>query len=206
MTRLTTPLMIRSLSNRRGFLAGLGALAFVPGAVFALTTAQASTLVNQVVTDINRAIASGKTGSALYRDFEAIFMRYADNDWLAASVLGASRRGLSNEKLREFSVAFRGYIARKYGRQFREFEGSTIDVTNASVVNRYVEVAAVARRSGRSPINLTFLISDREGKRRFFDVRIEGVSLRLTERDEIGALLDQRGGNIDQLIAHLQSL
>ncbi|MFT5364092.1 MAG: phospholipid transport system substrate-binding protein, partial [Dinoroseobacter sp.] len=41
---------------------------------------------------------------------------------------------------------------------------------------------------------------------RFFDIRIEGASLARTEREEIGALLDQRRGDIDQLIAHLQTL
>jgi phospholipid transport system substrate-binding protein len=79
-------------------------------------------------------------------------------------------------------------------------------VARATEVNRYVEVNARAILPRRSPIGMTFLVASRGGTDRFFDIRIEGVSLARTEREEIGALLDQRRGDIDQLIAHLQTL
>ena len=47
-------------------------------------------------------------------------------------------------------------------------------------------------------------MSDRSGRDLFFDMVIEGISLRLSERTEIGAMLDQRNGNIDALIAALR--
>lgn len=205
MTRLTIPLMTQFRPNRRTLIATVGALALAPGSVFALTTAQASALVDQVVTEINRVIASGKSGNSLYRDFETIFARYADTAVIARSVLGADWRSINDAQRRNFTAALQGYMARKYGRQFKEFEGSRIEVSGATTVNRYVEVSARAIRSGRSNVDITFLISDRGGRSRFFDLRVEGISLARTERDEIGAMLDARRGNIDQLIAHLQT-
>lgn len=47
-------------------------------------------------------------------------------------------------------------------------------------------------------------MSDRSGRDLFFDMVIEGVSLRLSERTEIGAMLDRNGGNIDALIADVK--
>ena len=38
----------------------------------------------------------------------------------------------------------------------------------------------------------------------FFDIIIEGISLLKTERTEIGAMLDKRRGNIDQLTQDLR--
>ena len=43
------------------------------------------------------------------------------------------------------------------------------------------------------------MVSDRSGKGLFFDMKIEGVSLLLTERREIGALLDKNRGDVGAL-------
>ncbi len=206
MTHLTTRSMTPFALNRRAVVAGFGALALMPGQAIALTTAEASALVNRVVNDINSSIGSGRTGNALYRDFENIFARYADTAVIARSVLGADWRSINDAQRRNFTGVFQSYMARKYGRRFREFQGGRIEVTRAAPVNRYVEVNARALLPGRSPIAMTFLISDRGGRDRFFDIRIEGISLARTERDEIGAMLDQRRGDIDQVIAHLRTL
>ncbi len=48
-------------------------------------------------------------------------------------------------------------------------------------------------------------MSDKSGRPLFFDMRIEGVSLVNSEKEEIGALLDRNGGKLDKLIASLKS-
>jgi phospholipid transport system substrate-binding protein len=58
---------------------------------------------------------------------------------------------------------------------------------------------------GQPPFAVTFLVSDRSGQDKFFDLLIEGISLLKTERTEIGAMLDRRRGNIDQLTQDLRS-
>ncbi len=51
---------------------------------------------------------------------------------------------------------------------------------------------------------MTFQVSDRAGKNLFFNMYIEGVNMLLTERNEIGALIDRNGGSIDGMIADLK--
>jgi len=50
----------------------------VPLPALAMTQARAKTLVDALVADINGVIASGKSESAMYVEFERIFARYAD--------------------------------------------------------------------------------------------------------------------------------
>ena len=202
MTRLTNNL------NRRHFIAtgaATAALVSLPGAAFALTDARARALVDRVVGDINRVIASGKSQSAMIADFERIFSRYADVNVIARSTLGADSRRASSAQLRAYSNVFRGYIARKYGKRFREFIGGKIEVHKVRKVKSWHEVLSTVQLRGSSPFDVRFLVSDRSGKDLFFDMIIEGVSLRLSERTEIGAMLDRRNGNIDALIADLKS-
>ena len=73
-------------------------------------------------------------------------------------------------------------------------------------VKNWFEVSCVAHLRGEAPFEVTFLVSDRSGKDLFFNMFIEGVNLLLTERTEIGAMIDRNGGNIDKMIADLKAL
>lgn len=192
--------------TRRTTLAGLLAtMGLASSPAFALATAEARSLIDDVVARITSVINSGKSESAMYRDFEVIFNRYADVPTISRSALGPPARSASSQQLNQFSDAFAGYLARKYGKQFRDFIGGEIIVQSARQVKSFQEVQAVAKLRGQSPFSVTFMVSDRSGSSRFFDLLIEGISLLKSERAEIGAMLDKRGGNIDALISDLKS-
>nr|WP_201455386.1 ABC transporter substrate-binding protein [Roseovarius atlanticus] len=190
----------------RRFLIGAGAAATLLPALpaFALTEARARALIDQAVAEINRVIASGKSTGAMIADFERIFARYADVNIIARSTLGNDSRRATAAQMRAFTAAFQGYIARKYGKRFREFIGGQIQVTGVRQVKSWHEVRSTVKLRGKSPFTVLFLVSDRSGRDLFFDMVIEGVSLRLSERTEIGAMLDRNGGNIDALIADVK--
>ncbi|MEO0372378.1 MAG: ABC transporter substrate-binding protein [Pseudomonadota bacterium] len=183
---------------------GVSLLGVIPSKARALDEARSRALVDRAVNEINRVIASGKSESAMIRDFERIFGLYADVSIIARSALGADSRRASNAQLRSFTKAFQGYVARKYGKQFRDFIGSQIEVKGVRRVKTWHEVDATVRLSGRAPFKVAFLVSDRSGRDLFFDLMIEGVSMRISERSEIGALLDANNGDIDKLIAAVQ--
>lgn len=199
--------MLNNAMNRRTFaataLAGL-AVAGLPQQTLALTEASATQLVSNVVAEITRVIDSGKSESAMLRDFEKIFVQYADVPIMARYALGADARSASKAQMREFTKAFQGYISRKYGRRFREFIGGEVTVKNARKIKAGYEVRSSVKLRGEAPFEVTFLVSDKSGRDKFYNMFIEGVNLLLTERTEIGAMLDARKGNLDQLINDLK--
>jgi phospholipid transport system substrate-binding protein len=195
--------------TRRAVTVGLAAafaLAALPRPALALTADEARTLVDRTVADINSIISSGKSEGAMLRDFEQLFARYADVPAIARSALGPPARQASRAQLSAFTEAFRGYISRKYGRRFREFIGGRIEVAEARAVKSYFEVVSTAYLRGSSPFEVRWHVSDNAGKSLFFNIIIEGVNMLASERTEIGALLDRRGGDLDRLIADLRSL
>ncbi|MEM6308655.1 MAG: ABC transporter substrate-binding protein [Pseudomonadota bacterium] len=190
---------------RRAFVLNAIALAVVaPKTALALTEASASKLVNKLVGDVNKVIASGKSENAMIRDFEKIFGRYADSSYIAAYAMGADGRRASAGQKRAFSNAFKGYMARKYGRRFREFIGGRLEVKGVKKTKKWFEVSTIAYLKNQAPFEVTFHVSDRSGKDLFFNMFIEGINLLLTERTEIGAMLDRQGGDIDKMIAALK--
>ena len=196
--------------TRRGFIAGTASLglmgAALPQAALAFSEGQAEALIGRTVADINAIINSGKSESAMYRDFERVLVKYADTPSIARSVLGPPARSASSGQISAFTKAFQGYIARKYGRRFREFIGGRLEFKSARKIKNGYEVRNIAYLKGESPFEVTFLVSDKSGKNLFYNMFVEGVNMLLTERTEIGALLDQRGGNLNQLIKDLPKI
>lgn len=191
--------------SRRNVLAigGASLLTAAPLPGFALTGSEAERLVNSAVADINRVISSGASVNSMVNSFKGIFDRYADTSYLAAYALGNDGRSASNSQKSAFADAFGIYLANKYGRRFNEFAGGQIQVQGAQPVNNYMEVRTLAVLPGQSPFRVDFHVSDRPGRPVFFNLIIEGINMLLSERAEIGAMLDARGGNIDALIRDL---
>ncbi len=192
--------------SRRGVLAlsvalPLAWVAARPAA--ALDVARARDLIDRLVGEINAIINSGKSEQAMYRDFEAVFARYADVPTIARSALGPAARQASAAQMQAYTAAFQGYIARKYGKRFREFIGGRIEVTGARAVQNFYEVISTAFLRGQSPFEVRWHVSDRSGRELFFNMYIEGVNMLATERTEIGAMLDRRRGDIAALTEDL---
>ncbi|MGQ0611549.1 MAG: MlaC/ttg2D family ABC transporter substrate-binding protein [Paracoccaceae bacterium] len=198
----------QALSRRAfgaGLAAGTGFLAFaVP--VRALTTDQARGLIDTAISEINAVINSGKTESAMFKEFERIFATYADVPIIARTALGVDGKRASPAQMASFIKAFQGYISRKYGRRFREFVGGRIEVTDAQPMKSWFEVVSIAHLQGEAPFDLRWWVSDKSGKNLFFNILIEGVNMRASEAVEIRALLDRNGGDLDALIAEMNTL
>ena len=195
------------LMTRRSAVAAVSAsfaAMFAPKAAFALSENEAKALVDKLVGEINKVIASGKSETAMYRDFERIFARYSDTSYIAAYTLGNDGRKASASQKKSYSKAFQTYVARKYGRRFREFIGGRLEVVGVRKVKKWYEVDATAYLKGQSPFTVTFLVSDRSGRNKFFNLYVEGINMLLTERTEIGAMLDKRRGDFDKLISDLK--
>lgn len=185
-------------------LAALPATLVLPRAASALTADEARALVDRVLGEINAVINSGRSMNAMIADFERIFATYGDVPVIARSVLGPAARTASAAELSAYTEAFRGYMARKYGRRFREFAGARIEVTGAQQVRTYIEVISIARLRGQAPFEVRWQVSDRSGRALFFNLIIEGVNMLAAERQEIGAMLDRRRGDLAGLTADLR--
>ena len=180
-------------------------LSAMPRSATALSASRASGLVEQVASEITRIINSGQSEARMIRDFDRMMGRYADMPTIARSVLGPPARAASGSQLSAFADAFRGYMARKYGRRFREFIGGTVSVAGAQDTGRYIEVVSSVDIPGEAPFEVRFRVWDRSGQPLFIDMLIEGVSLVISERSEVGSILDRNGGSIDAATQALRS-
>jgi phospholipid transport system substrate-binding protein len=193
-------------TTRRAFLGTVAALSLSAVPALAQDVAASRALVDQLVAEVNAVIASGQPEDAMIRQFAQIFQAYADAPTIARYSLGADARQATPDQLGRYTQAFSTYVARKYGSRFREFIGGDIVVEDARVVPNGVEVTTTALFQNEAPFRVDFWVSEATGRPRFFNIIIEGVNMLLSERTEVQAMLDQRGGDIERLIADLSAM
>jgi len=148
--------------SRRGVFVLIAALAAQP--LFAFSSNQAENLVDGLATDFNQIINAGKEGEPLYRDFEKLFKRYADLPIVARSALGVSYRSATNAQRRKFEKAFTSYVARKYGKQFKEFVGGDVSVTGSSKTKRGYAVNSQVMLQNSSPFEIVWQVVSKKAQ------------------------------------------
>lgn len=165
----------------------------------------AEVLVTNLVADINAVISSGSSEAVMVKQFEEIFKLYADVPTIARYALGNDARALSKSQMEKFTKIYSVYVSHKYGRRFREFIGGKIVVQKSRPIKSFFEVETLAHLKGWEPFTVSFLVSNRSGKLLFFNMFIEGINMLLSERTEIGAMLDKRRGDIQRVMEDLQN-
>ena len=198
--------MNRGLIDRRRLMFSTTLVAFsgVPTFGWAANAKDAEVLVAKLVADINAVISSGNSEPVMVKQFEKIFKSYADVPTIARYALGNDARALSKSQMERFTKVYSVYVSHKYGRRFREFIGGKIVVQKSRPIKSFFEVETLAHLKGWEPFTVSFLVSNRSGKLLFFNMFIEGINMLLSERTEIGAMLDKRRGNIEKVMEDLQ--
>jgi len=200
---------IRGGQSRRALLVGgLAVLAMAVPArpVSAAASDRAAALVRGLSDDLIAMINSGQSEAQLLRTFEALLARYGDMAVVAASALGPRWRNATAAQKRAFVAAFQTYLARKYGRQFRDYRNARIEIVRVRDAGRSgVLVETTAVRPGQPGIAVEWQVSERGGSPRVVNLIIEGVSMLTNERVEVGAMLEAERGDLDRLIARMRA-
>jgi phospholipid transport system substrate-binding protein len=119
-------------------------------------------------------------------------------------VIGKYRRTAPREKVDEFVDIFEDYIVELYSTQFRNYSGEKFKVVNTLKTNRdtvSIVRTHIFRPNGELAFKVDFQVYHRPDRAtKIVDVKIEGVSMILAQRDEFTGFISQHGGEIQALI------
>ncbi|MFQ3355038.1 MAG: phospholipid transport system substrate-binding protein [Paracoccaceae bacterium] len=171
----------------------------------ALEPSEAELFIGRIVAEVNEIISANEEEEIALQKLESVFERYADINIMALTTLGVARRAASSEDLDIYKGAFKIYFLDKYAKRFRELKDGNIEVVSARKVKSYVEVRSIITMMDWAPFDVIWLISDRSGPAKIFNIVMDGISLLAFERTEIGVMLENRGGNIKVLSEALRN-
>lgn len=163
----------------------------------------AAALVGEVFAKIEAVAKADLSDADIASAVEGLFRQHADVVILARSSLGPDSRRATPEQLQAFTDAFVRYISRKYAGSFSSFTGGSVEVKSVKEVRSWKEVQSIVHLDGNEPLEVIFLVSDRTGENLFFDMIVEGISLRRTLQVEIVGVLEAHNGDIDSVIAEI---
>jgi phospholipid transport system substrate-binding protein len=200
--------------NRRSFflaamlaLAGSPAAALEPAAQFALDLAE----------QISRIIADHAGDPAeQQRRLRQLLHDSVERESISRFVLGPYWRTASEQQRREFVDVFEDYVVQTYAVRIAEHgsqrvrEGSRAAPARLNVLASRPESDSVTlvnsqviRTDGGPPVKLDWRIARTPSGFKVDDLIVEGISMKLTQRQEFSAVM-QRSGGLDGLIRILR--
>jgi phospholipid transport system substrate-binding protein len=133
--------------------------------------------------------------------FHQLLQQNFDLPGIARFVLGPHWRTASEPEKQEFLRLFEDYIVRVYSERFAQYRGETLRVTGSRAdPEGAIVTSEILRPGGAPPIKVDWRLTARDGLYKISDVIIDGVSMGVTERSEIAAMI-QRSGGVPGLLA-----
>ena len=139
------------------------------------------------------------------KELENLFQKYVDITIIARAVLGKSWREANTDQKTLFVNAFKKYVSNKYGRQFSEFKGTTLEIVKSrdTLTKAGVLVSTVVVVPGNPSLKVVWQVSDGSGLLKLIDLRVEGISMLSTERQEFRSKLKKFDGSLDDIILEI---
>ena len=128
-------------------------------------------------------------------------------DKIGRFVLGKYRRKATTEELREFLELFENYIVSLYSSAFRNYSGETFVVSRIVDTRKAHDTMVVTHinpETDPNPTKVVFQVRNWKGVYKILDIKIQGVSMILTQRDEFTGLIRNNGGKVAALISALR--
>jgi len=197
--------MNKNITRRYALVALVATISFFPSSVLAFSKSDAEGLIKNLTVDVLRAVNEQISEEMMFSKFEMIFSKYADVPLIARKALGPTWREASKAQRSAYVSAFKGYMARYYGKRFEDFLGSKIVVSNSRKTSGGFLVGSNIILKDGSSYQAQWHVINARGKFLMYNLFLEGVSVLSDVRVQIGSMLDKRGGSIEKLTSHLNT-
>lgn len=122
-------------------------------------------------------------------------------------VLGKYRRTAPPEMIDEFVAVFEDYIVGNYASQFSRYSGQQFDVKKVlktAGARDSMVMTHISGRNSREPLRVDFQVRKRQDVFKIIDIRVEGVSMVLAQREEFTTFIGNNSGDVRALINALK--
>ena len=191
-------------------LAALGMVLSTAQPAQALDENAARKLVEATAREIINIAASGRSTRQKSASLQRVLNSRADVARIARYTAGRSWRNMSASQKSRYRSAIIPYIAARFARGFTDFRGGSLTIQRTAAVKRAKEqrvvVQSIGRRNnGGAATNIEWEVASRNGRAVVLDIKLEGASLVIQQRQEILGILGSVGGDFDKLIAKLNA-
>jgi len=151
------------------------------------------------------------SGQERRTQFRNLFREGFAVDGIARFALGRYWRSASKQEREEYLVLFEDVIVNTWADRFSLYSGQAFEVRNASnePTNGPEKVALVSSlffTSPTSPVRIEWRVASQGEIIKIVDVKLEGISMANTQRDEFNSVIRNGGRNLSALLARLRKM
>jgi len=123
---------------------------------------------------------------------------------MSRSALGYNWRSLSPDQRERFTQLFTSFIEVAYLDKIQDYQGQKVRfIGQHSLGDGYAEVDTQIVQAGKSPIAVNYLLEQKDGSWKVYDVTVEAISIIANYRNQFNRVINEKG--FDQLMADLQA-
>jgi phospholipid transport system substrate-binding protein len=195
--------MLASMLSRRLLVAAgltLFGWSLVPAALASADpTAFIEEVSSKAITEM--APAAQETDRQRAAKLKPLLEQYFDMPSIARYVLGAYWRKATPEEQAEFTAVLTDFLALAYGKRFATYTGHDMEIGRVRDEGdgRSTVFSTVKLPSGE-PARVDWTIEQADGSYKIADVKVEGLSLADTHRQEFASVISKHGGSVSALI------
>ena len=160
--------------------------------------------INQLGAQAIQVLGPSVPASQRVARFRQLFQDDFDLVGISQFVLGRYWRSTTPEQQQEFLRLFHEYIVQAYSARLGEYGGEPFRVIGSRAAGDETIVNSEILRSNGGRIVVDWYVNNRSGHWKITDVYVGGVSMKVTQRDEFAAVIQQSGGQIEGLLARLR--
>src|SRR6185312_392300 len=160
--------------------------------------------VNELGTQAIRVLGPSIPPPQRLARFRELFRNDFDIAGIGQFVLGRYWRTATPAEQQEFLRLFQEYIVQAYSARLGEYGGEPFRVTGSRNAGGEIVVASQVVRQNGAPVSVDWHLIDQGGALKITDVYVGGVSMKVTERDEFGAVIQRNVGQVEALLAQLR--
>jgi phospholipid transport system substrate-binding protein len=136
--------------------------------------------------------------------FRQMFQANFDVPEIIQFVIGRYRSSFTPQQQQEFATVFEEFTARAYAEKLQSYTGASYRVTGVKPMNGATVVSSEINRTNGPPVHVDWHVVDHGGRSLVTDVVVDGVSMKVTERNEFAGIIQRNNNNPSSIIAVLR--
>jgi len=199
--------MLTSMSTRRLLLAAgmalLGWTAVPAVQASADPTAFIKEVSSKAITEMEPA--ASETDQQRAAKLKPMLEQYFDMPSIARYMLGSYWRKATPDEQAQFTSVLTDFLALAYGKRFANYTGHEMEIGRVRDEGdgRSVVFSTVKLPSG-DPARVDWTVQQTDTSYKIEDVKVEGLSLADTHRQEFASVISSNGGSVSKLIEILK--
>ena len=164
--------------------------------------------ITEIVAEAKKILIETNSKDFKTKKLSEMALRTVDIKGIAYYSIGAYKKKLSDEQLKEYLILFEKYFLKSFTSRLTDYSDPKINVISVDVLNnKYVLVRSLLLGTDQKPeVNIGWRVYTKDPKNPLIrDLIIEGLSLARTQKEEFASVIETNNGDVTKLFDSLKN-